>query len=51
MIKSKKRRSAWHVVWMGETTNVNRVLVGKPEEKKLPGRPTGRWKNDIKIIL
>ena len=28
-----------------------RVLVGKPEGKRLLGRPKGRWKQDIKIEL
>jgi hypothetical protein len=28
-----------------------RVLVGKPEGKRLLGRPRGRWKHDIKMEL
>jgi hypothetical protein len=28
-----------------------RVLVGKPEGKRLLGRPSGRWKHDIKMKL
>jgi hypothetical protein len=28
-----------------------RVLVGKPEGKRPPGRPRRRWENNIKIYL
>jgi hypothetical protein len=28
--------------------NAYKVLVGKPEEKKPPRRPTSRWKDIIK---
>jgi hypothetical protein len=30
---------------------VYRVLVGKPEGKRLPGRPRHRWKDNIKIKI
>jgi hypothetical protein len=30
---------------------VYRVLVGKPEGKKPPGRPRRRWEDNIKIIF
>jgi hypothetical protein len=36
---------------VGETRNAYRVLVGKPEANRLPGRPKGRWKDNIKIYL
>jgi hypothetical protein len=36
---------------MGKGRIVYRVLVGKPEERKKPGRPRHRWKDNIKIYL
>ena len=36
---------------MGEGRGVDRVLVGKPEGKRPLGRPTCRWKDNIKIDL
>jgi hypothetical protein len=32
-------------------TSIYRVLVGKPEEKKLLGRPKHRWEDNIKMDL
>ena len=34
---------------MGERTDVYRVLVGKPEEKRPLGRRRRRWKDNIKM--
>jgi hypothetical protein len=36
---------------MGKDRGVHRVLVGKPERKRLFGRPKRRWKNNIKMDL
>jgi hypothetical protein len=36
---------------MGEGRGVFRVLVGKPEGKRLLGRPRHRWKDNIKMDL
>jgi hypothetical protein len=36
---------------MGERSSVYRVLVGKPEGKRVLGRPTCRWKDNIKADL
>ena len=36
---------------MGEDRSVQRVLVGKPEEKWPLGRPRRRWEDNIKIDL
>jgi hypothetical protein len=36
---------------MGEGRNVYRVLVGKPEGKRLLGRPRRRWEDGIKMDL
>jgi hypothetical protein len=33
---------------MGDNRGVHRVLVGKPEEKRQPGRPRRTWENNIK---
>jgi hypothetical protein len=39
-----------HVAGKRENRNVHRVLVGKPESKRLLGTPKGKWKH-IKIII
>jgi len=49
--KSKKMRWVGHVACMGERKGVDRVLVGKPEGKRLLGRPRRRWKDNIKVDL
>jgi len=36
---------------MGERRGLYRVLVGKPEGKRLLGRPRRRWEDNIKIDL
>ena len=36
---------------MGEGRGVHRVLVGKPEGKRLLGRPRRRWEDNIKLDL
>jgi hypothetical protein len=42
IIKSRRVRWAGHVVRMGEKMNTYRILVGKPEENRLLGRPKRR---------
>jgi hypothetical protein len=49
MIKSRRMRWAGHVARMGETRNVYRILVGKPEGRRPLGRPRRRWVDNIKI--
>jgi len=46
-----KSRMKWagHVARMGERRSVNRVLVGKPERKRLLGRSRHKWEDDIKM--
>jgi len=39
------------VARMGEGRGVHRVLVGKPEGKRLLGRPRRRWEDNIKMDL
>jgi len=36
---------------MGEGRGMYRVLVGKPEGKRLLGRPRRRWEDNIKMDL
>ncbi|KAJ4439749.1 hypothetical protein ANN_07877 [Periplaneta americana] len=42
---------AGHVARMGESRNVCRVLVGRPEGKRPLGRPRRRWEDNIKMDL
>jgi hypothetical protein len=44
-------RWAENVKRMGEKKNGHRLLVGKPEGKRLLGRPRCRWIDDIKMDL
>jgi hypothetical protein len=50
VIKSKMRW-AGHVARMGAGRGVYRVLVGRPEGKRPPGRPRRRWEDNIKMDL
>jgi hypothetical protein len=36
---------------MGDGRGVYRVLAGKPEGRKPPGRPRHRWEDNIKLDL
>jgi hypothetical protein len=49
MMKSRGMRWAGHVARIGEKRTVYRVFVGKLEGKRPLGRPTHRWKNNIKM--
>jgi hypothetical protein len=42
-------RMRWteHVACMGEMRNAYNILVGKPERKRLLGRPTRKWEDNI----
>jgi hypothetical protein len=46
-MKSKKMRWADHIAPMGEMRNVYKVLVVKPEGKRLLRRPMYRWEEFI----
>ncbi|KAJ4441124.1 hypothetical protein ANN_10974 [Periplaneta americana] len=50
-LKSRRLRWAGHVARMGESRNAYRVLVGRPEGKRLLGRPRRRWEDNIKMDL
>jgi hypothetical protein len=49
--KSRRMRWAWHVACMRDRIGVYRILVGKPEEKRLLGRPRHIWENNIKLDI
>jgi len=51
VIKSRRMRWVGHVARMGERRGVYRVLVGKPEGKRVLGRPRHRWEDNIKMDL
>jgi hypothetical protein len=51
MIKKRRMRWAGHVARMGAKRNAYRILVGKPEVKRQPGRPRRRWVKNIKMGL
>jgi hypothetical protein len=50
-MKSRRIRWAGLVACMEEGRGVYRVLVGKPERKRLLGRPRCRWEENIKMYL
>jgi hypothetical protein len=47
MIKSKSMR--WAPI--GEMRNAYKILLGKPEGKRLLGRPRRKWEYNIKMYL
>jgi hypothetical protein len=51
MMKSRRMSWARHVALMGDkrTVLVYRILVGKPERKRLLARPRHRWVYNIKV--
>jgi len=51
VIKSRRIRWAGHVARMGEWRGICRVLVGKPEGRRLLGRPRYRWVDNIRMDL
>jgi hypothetical protein len=51
MIKSRRMRWAGNVARMGEKRNAYRILLGKPVEKIILGRPRRRWVDNIKMDL
>jgi hypothetical protein len=51
IIKWRRMRRAGHVARMGENRNGYRLLVGKPEGKRPPGRPSRRWVDNIRMDL
>ena len=51
VIKSRRMRWAGHVARIGVERVVYRVLVGKPEGRRILGRPRRRWADNIKTDL
>jgi hypothetical protein len=51
VVKSRRLRWAGHVERMGEDRGVHRVLVGKPEGRRLLARPRRRWEDNITMDL
>jgi hypothetical protein len=51
MIKTRKLRWTGHVAYMRKRRGAERVVVGKPEGRKLLGRPRHRWEVNIKMDL
>jgi hypothetical protein len=49
MIKSRRMNWVRHVARLGEKMNAYRILVGKPEGKRLMERPRHRWMGNIKM--
>jgi hypothetical protein len=49
LIKLRRRRGEGDVAWRGEGKGMNRVLVGKPEDKRPLRRPRHRWEDNIKM--
>jgi hypothetical protein len=49
----KSRRMGWdgHVGRMEKKRGIYRALVGKPNGKRLLGRPRSRWKDNMKLDL
>jgi hypothetical protein len=51
VIKSRRMRWVGHVARMGEGRDAYRILVGRPEGRRLLGRPRRRWEDNIKMDL
>ena len=51
VIKSRRMRWAEHVARKGENRGVYGALVGKPEGKRLLGKPRRRWEDNIKMDI
>jgi hypothetical protein len=51
VIKAKRMRWAGHVARMGEVRGAYNILVGRPEGRRLLGRPKRRWEDNVKMDL
>jgi hypothetical protein len=51
IIKSRRMRWVGHVAPIRKKRNAYRLLVGKPEGKRLLGRPRRRWVDNIRMDL
>jgi hypothetical protein len=50
VIKSRRMRWAGHVACIGEMRNAYKILVGRPEGKRLLGRLRSRWEDNITVV-
>ena len=50
-IESRRMRLAEHVACTGDRKVAYRVFVGKPEGRRLLGRPRHRWEDNIKMDI
>jgi hypothetical protein len=51
IIKSGRMRWARHVARMGYKRNSYRILLGKPQGNRPPGRPRRTWEDNIRMDL
>jgi hypothetical protein len=51
IIKPRRMRWAGHIARMGEKRNAYRLLLGKPDGRRLLGRPRRRWLDNIRKDL
>jgi hypothetical protein len=51
VIKARRMRWAGNVAHMGEVRGAYNILVGRPEGRRLLGRPRRRWEDNIKMDL
>ena len=51
MIKSRRVRWAGRVIRMEESRNAFKILTGKPTGKRLIGRPSPKWEDNIRMDL
>jgi hypothetical protein len=52
VINSRRKRWEGHVAHMGRTRNAYKILVAKPEGKRLPnGKPSRRWVYNMRTDL
>jgi hypothetical protein len=51
VIKARRMRWAGHVACMGEVRGAYNILVGRPEGRRLLGRPRRIWEDNIKMDL
>jgi hypothetical protein len=50
VIRSKRMRCVGHVPHMGEMRNSYKILVGKPERKRLLCRTRCEWEDNISVF-
>ena len=51
VIDSRRMRWAGQIERMGESSGVNRILMGKPEVERPHGRRRRKWEDNIKMDL